>query len=339
MKHIALILTLLLLVSCKLETNSSKSISSEEPVNEKLFLDLGGALQYVEIIGSSNKNPILLFIHGGPGWPQTPQLRYYNSQIAEEYTLVIWEQRGAGNSYGKNPTPENLTLEQIIKDGHQLTTWLKAEYDQEKVFLAGYSWGSLVGINLVKDYPEDYSAYIGIAQIVNMNKGIQITQGWLTEQAIKANDDEALERLDSLRNLAYYEGDLDRFFQQWVLLNKYNGTTFNKASEEETEKAMSYYEDYKDYDWFKVWEHSAKKMQEDMFGTDVERIEEIETPIFLLQGRHDWNIPSKLAEEWLNKLKSPKKKLYWFENSGHGPLEEEPKKFNETMIGILAEME
>ncbi|MFT5168021.1 MAG: proline iminopeptidase [Saprospiraceae bacterium] len=337
MKKIILALIILSFVSCKSETNN-ESIPTEKPVNEKLFLDLGGELQYVEIIGSSNKNPILLFIHGGPAWPQTPQLRHYNSEIANKYTLVIWEQRGAGNSYKKNPNPKNLTLEQIVKDGHQLTTWLKEKYNQEKVYLAGYSWGSLIGINLVKDYPKDYDAYIGVAQIINMNKGIQITQNWLKEQAINANDKLALEKLDSLKNLSYYEDDLDRFFNQWSLLNKYNGATFNKESEKETEKAMSNYEDYKDYDWFKVWEYSAKKMQDDMFGANIESIEEIEIPVFLLQGRHDWNIPSKLAEEWFKKLKSPKKKLYWFEKSGHGPLEEEAKKFNRVLMGILDEL-
>lgn len=335
MRYITIAISFLVLVSCNHETNKS---SAQELIKEKTFLDLGGELQYVEITGTDRNNPILLFIHGGPGWPQTPQLRYYNSELAHKYTLVIWEQRGAGNSYKKNPEPKNLNLKQIIKDGHQLTEWLKEKYNQEKIYLAGYSWGSLVGVNMVKDNPENYNAYIGIAQIVNMNKGIEITQNWLRQEAKNANDSKALESLDSLSNLSFYKNDLDRFFKQWLLLNKYKGATFNKEAEIETEKAMSNYEDYKDYDWFKVWEISANKMQEDMFGSHIQNIKKLEVPTFLLQGRHDWNIPSTLAEEWLKKLSCPKKKLYWFEKSGHGPLEEEPQKFNETIIGILREI-
>ena len=338
MKKINIIFTILILVSCQSETNN-KTTQATKSVDEKLYLELGGALQYVEIKGSSAKNPILLFIHGGPAWPQTPQLRYYNSELADKYTLVIWEQRGAGNSYKKNPTPQHLTLEQIIKDGHQLTNWLKEKYNQESIFLAGYSWGSLVGLKLVNQYPENYKAYIGIAQIVNTAKGIKISQNWLKEQATKANDYESLKSLDSLKNISNYADDLDRFFNQWLLLNKYNGATYNKVSEKETEKAMSYYEDYKEYDWFKVWEYSSKKMQGDLFEANIEGITKIEIPVFLLQGKHDWNIPSVLAEEWFKNLKSPKKKLYWFDKSGHGPLEEEPKKFNKVMIEILNQME
>lgn len=338
MKNITIIFSILIFVSCQSETNNRTS-PEIKPVDEKLYLELGGELQYVEIKGSSAKNPILLFIHGGPAWPQTPQLRYYNSELADKYTLVIWEQRGAGNSYKKNPNPKNLTLQQIIKDGHQLTNWLKEKYNQERIYLAGYSWGSLVGLKLVNQYPKSYKAYIGIAQIVNTDKGIEITQNWLKEQATIANDYESLKSIDSLKNKSYYEDDLDRFFNQWLLLNKYNGATYNKISEKETEKAMSFYEDYKEYDWFKVWEYSSKKMQGELFDANVEGIMEIEIPVYLLQGKHDWNIPSILAEEWLNKLKSPKKKLYWFDNSGHGPLEEEPKKFNKVMIEILNQME
>ena len=306
-----------------------------QPVNEQVYLDLGGESQYVEILGKSAKNPVLLFVHGGPAWPQTPQFRYYNSDISNFYTVVLWEQRGAGNSAKNNPRPSNLNLKQIVHDGHELTNWLKNRFNTEKIFLAGYSWGSLVGVHMVKEQPENYEAYIGIAQVVSMEKAIEISQNWIREQAENEGDTRTLQSLDSLSNLSYYTDHLDRFFNQWLLLKTYNGATFNTASELETEKAMALYDDYKDYDWFSVWEHSARKMQKDMFETDILGIDTLETPVFLLQGRHDWNIPSVLAEEWLEKLTAPEKKLFWFENSGHGPLEEEPEKFNLVMGQLI----
>lgn len=342
MKKIIILLFVLSLVSCKSKTNNDYSKISEpktDLVTEKMYLELGGESQYVEISSSSSDNPILLFIHGGPAWPQTPQLRYYSSELTNKYTLVIWEQRGAGNSYKKNSEPDNLTLEQIIKDGHELTDWLKNNYNQQKIYLAGYSWGSLIGIDLISKYPEDYKAYIGISQIINMDKGMLISQNWLKEQIIKADDTKALNSLDSLKYISNYTDELDRFFQQWTLLNKYRGATYNQASEKETEKAMSFYEDYKDYDWFKVWEQSSKKLQNDWFTANTADIDAVKVPVFLLEGRHDWNIPSVLAEEWLDKLQAPKKKLYWFENSGHGCLEEEPQEFNKVMFEIFEEVE
>ncbi|TNE73092.1 hypothetical protein EP331_05335 [bacterium] len=87
---------------------------------EQFFLNLGGEEQYVEVLFSSKENPVLLFIHGGPTWPQTPQIRYFNSEIAEKYTLVIWEQRGSGKAYQKNIISKNLSIPQLVQNGLEL---------------------------------------------------------------------------------------------------------------------------------------------------------------------------------------------------------------------------
>lgn len=338
MKYLVSLTILMLLFSCQpQEANKAgepKEVEALAIKTEKTYVTLGGESQYLEILSTSKENPILLFIHGGPAWPQTPQLRYYSSVLAETFSLVIWEQRGAGNTYQKNPSPDELSLAQIIADGRELTKWLQEKYGKEKIYLAGYSWGSLIGIDLAKKNPADYHAYIGIAQIINMDKGMKVSRNWLMEQAKQREDADMIQRIDSLQTPAYYEDELDRFFSQWLLLNQFDGATFNQASEKETEKAMYFYEDYKNYDWFDVWDKSAKRLQGDMFGARVDTVRSLELPVFLLQGRHDWNIPSTLAEEWWKQLEAPKKKLYWFENSGHGPLEEEAGKFNDVLKEI-----
>lgn len=307
-------------------------------ITDKQFVTLGGVEQYVEIKSSSASNPVLLFIHGGPAWPQTPQLRYFNDELSEHYSLVIWEQRGAGKSFEKDSIPNILSLDQIVKDGHELTNWLKAKFNTKQIFLAGYSWGSLVGVELANQYPQDYIAYIGIAQLINMDIGMKISRTWLREQATLHNDTIAISQIDSLEIAENYDDKLDRFFKQWLLLNKYNGAVYLTESEAKVEKAMAYYKDYRDYDWFAVWEKSSKRLQGDMFGADIRNITSLQIPVFLLEGRHDWNIPSTLAEHWLITLEAPKKGLFWFEQSGHGPLEEEPEKFNQVMIDILTDI-
>lgn len=276
---------------------------------------------------------------GGPAWPQTPQIRYYNAEIGEKYTLVIWEQRGAGKSYSKNPEPEILNLDQIVSDGHELTTWLKEEFPDKDIYLAGYSWGSLVGVELANRFPQDYAAYIGICQYINKQRAMKIAQDWLRVQAEKANDQDDLAKLDSLKNASFYASQTDQFFQQWLLLNKYKGAVYNMEAEEETQKAMKQYADYEGYDWFGVWRASTDRLAPDMNEANVLDIQSLDLPVFLLEGRHDWNVPSVLATEWLDHLDSPKKKVFWFESSGHGPLEEEPKKFNQVVMSILDEME
>jgi pimeloyl-ACP methyl ester carboxylesterase len=337
MKNIIAYFFLVLMFSCSVESKKQSNIDALE-INEQIYLNLGGEKQYIEILSSSEQNPVLLFIHGGPAWPQTPQLRYLNSEIANKYTLVIWEQRGAGKSYKMNPNPTNLTLKQIVNDGNELANWLKKKYKQDKIYLAGYSWGSLVGVIMASEHPENYKAYIGISQFINKDEGMKISRNWLRKLAIENNDQLTQSRIDSLENLEYYEDEHDRFFHQYLLVNEFGGAVYNKASLAELEKAENMYEDYKDYDWYKVWAVSSKVLQNDLYVADVRNITHLDVPVFLFEGRHDWNVPAVLAESWLNKLQAPKKKIIWFENSGHGPLEEEPKIFNKAVISVIEEI-
>lgn len=318
--------------SNKIEMNSKVKT---EPQTETFFLELGGEQQYIEIISTSKENPILLFVHGGPAWPQTPQLRYFNKQLADFFTLVIWEQRGAGKNYEKNPTPKNLTINQIVSDGLELTTWLRKNRKQDKIYLAGYSFGSLIGVKMVEQNPEDYQAYFGISQFINKTEGMKISRNWLKDQASKKNDTVVLQKVDTLGNASFFKDQHTRFFYQYLLVNQYGGVVYDTSRIAEIEKSQQAYEDYKTYDWVGVWQASATELQKEFYVEDVRQIQKLAVPVILFEGRHDWNVPSVLAESWLNKLDAPYKEIVWLEKSGHSPLEEQPEEFNEKMIQVL----
>ncbi len=333
MKQGITLLTLLILWSC--QSTKEKPLAA---IHQKHFVELGGEEQYIEVISESLDNPVLLLVHGGPAWPQTPQTRYLNLDLAKDYTLVLWEQRGAGQSYLKNPTPDNMSLEQIIQDGHQATAWAKKEFNQDKILLVGYSWGSIVGAYMAQQQPEDYHAYVGVAQFINKSKGMEIAQSWLLEQATKADDQADLVALDSLKTAENYSNETEQFFRQWQLLNKYRGAVYNHEAEEVVQKAMESYPDYQAYDWFQAWRESSAHLQDDLYNANVLEIKEIDLPVYLIVGRHDWNVPSVLATQWLDSLQATSKKVIWFEGSGHGPLEEEPEKFNSSLSQIKSEL-
>lgn len=298
---------------------------------------MGGSNQYVEITAASDQQPVLLFIHGGPGWPQTPQLRYFNADLTSAFILATWDQRGCGKSFMNDSTAENLSLDQITADAHELTQYLKTKYKKKKIFLAGFSWGSVVALTLAQKYPEDYFAYVGISQVINIPKGMTVTQDWLRERATAKQDLETLKTLSKLarKDSSLCNGSLSCFMVQYELLSKYHGAVFNPASDKEVEKAVTKYDDYKNYDWNKGFFYSATRLEKDMFGTDFTNLKKLSIPAYFIEGRHDWNVPAVLVDQFVSKLSAPKKKIVWFEKSGHGPLEEEPLKFNKTMIRLL----
>ncbi len=312
--------------------NSDKEIVKR--IEVKRFVELGGEKQYVEILADSMQKPVLLFIHGGPGWTQTPQINYFNSELAKDFIVVAWDQRGAGKSYMANPEPKNVTMKQIVADTHELTGLLKKKFNKKKIFLAGYSWGSMVGISTVYKYPEDYYAFISISQVVNMERGMEITQKWLFSNATKAGDTETLVALKKLKNPPkdFCDGEMSCFIKQYEYVNKYDGALHNKSALPDIEKAQTKNQVYKDYDWMAAFNFSAAKLEEDMYSFDARKIRELKLPVYFFVGRHDWNIPSVLVEEYARGLKAPKKEIIWFENSGHGLLEEEAQLFNEVLV-------
>jgi hypothetical protein len=68
--------------------------------------------------GSDIRNPVLLILAGGPGGTETGWFRKYNSVLEEHFTMVHWEQRGAGKSFRLLFTDRrHMTPQQYVNDG------------------------------------------------------------------------------------------------------------------------------------------------------------------------------------------------------------------------------
>lgn len=343
MKHLILLVSVFLVMGCQ---NQNKKDGQEEqsestkPVQEKTFVELGGEEQYVEMTGASDQLPVLLFLHGGPGWPQTPHLRYFNADLTEEMILVSWDQAGCGLSYQRNPNPKNLSIESLVSDAHELTLYLKKRFNKEKIILLGFSYGSVIGLKLAEKYPEDYYAYLGVSQIIDTKENWDVSMQWLKDQAQIKQDTAVLNQLSLIeqRDTSVCKTELDCFMSKYQLLVKYNGTIFNPEVAKEIEKAEQHvYDDYKDYDWYEAYNYTSSRLTSKVFDTDLTGIKSLKIPVFFMAGRHDWNLPGVVAERYLKSLKAPQKEYIWFEQSGHEPPEEEPDKFNKTIIEIVKE--
>ena len=92
-------------------------------INEQGAIPINGALQYVSIRSEKENAPLLLYLHGGPGDAALPLVLKYNRDLEKHYTVVVWEQRGAGKSYYKFG-PEGITIAHFLEDLHTLTELL-----------------------------------------------------------------------------------------------------------------------------------------------------------------------------------------------------------------------
>ena len=133
-------------------------------------VDLPGGEQWISIRGYSEENPVLLYLHGGPGQSGMPFTRFLYSDIARDFVVVDWDQRGNGKSMSAIDPASTYTLESIVADTAALSRYLSERFDERKIYLAGTSWGSTLGVLTVQRHPELFHAFIGGGQMVSQRE-------------------------------------------------------------------------------------------------------------------------------------------------------------------------
>ena len=134
-------------------------------ISEKLHVSINGVDQGMFIKSKDVMHPVLLFLHGGPGMPEYFLTQSYPTGLEEDFTVVWWDQRGAGLSYNAGIPPETMTVEQLVADTLAVTNYLRNRFGQDKIYLMGHSGGSFIGILAAARAPGLYHAYIGVGQM------------------------------------------------------------------------------------------------------------------------------------------------------------------------------
>jgi pimeloyl-ACP methyl ester carboxylesterase len=309
-------------------------------------MKLGGVEQWILIRGESITNPVLLFLHGGPGTSELGLLRKYNMTILEQYfTVVVWDQRGAGKSYASINPVSGMNIEQFVSDTHELTIMLCKRFNQKQISLVGHSWGSALGVLTVKKYPELYFAYIGIGQVVNMREGERISYEWTLTQAVKADDKISVKKLKEMGSPPYSGDWQSKVITQRRILGKYGGEVYGNSRGGFFITIGSLLK-ATEYSWidrinfFRGIFASMRLIWPQLLNVDLMvQASELKVPVYFLEGKHDYEAPSLLAEQYYETLKAPGKKLIWFENSAHFLNAEEVDKFNEFFIKQVRHIE
>jgi len=193
-------------------------------ISEIQTLELGGVSQTILMQGENPANPILLVLHGGPSLP-LPGVSSKGSdytivtntkELVKHFVLVFWDQRGTGKSYHQSIPKASMTIDQFVADTLELTDYLRKRFDQEKIFIAGHSWGSIIGLKAVSEYPSKFFSYIGISQIVSWTENDRLGLDWTIQEAFRRNNKNALKELQAVGKPPFVES-----FKQWGVLRKW----------------------------------------------------------------------------------------------------------------------
>ncbi len=309
------------------------SIASLEQV------ELNGSRQWITVRGRDINRPVLLFLSGGPGGSELPSTRLHLAELEEHFVVVNWDQPGAGKSYGAVDI-NALTPERYQADGKALAEYLCRRFDEKKIYLMGESWGTILGIWLVRDNPDLFYAFISSGQMVNTTENDLLGYEFALRSLTEKGDLETVEALKRNGPPPYTEGNLTMTYAAYLgVLNDY----MNEHAHGEGEDAdilvdaiqQPEYGLLDKVNWVRGLIEVFNKVYPQLADLDfTTQANHLDVPVYFMVGRYDVNAMASLVERYYAVLEAPDKELIWFEKSGHPPLYSEAGKVIDVVVNL-----
>jgi len=307
-------------------------------ISEKVYANINGVNMGMIIKSKDASNPVLLFVHGGPGMPEYPLTEKYPTGLEDYFTVVWWDQRGSGLSYQSGMPEEKMTTEQFISDTIEVSKYLRERFGQDKIYLMAHSWGSYIGIQAAAKSPELYHAYIGIGQISNTMESEKIAYDYMLKYYKEAGDEKTVKKLQGLsfKTMDCLPKDYDNIRDD-VMHRSGIGTTHKmKSVVTGIFMPVMQNQEYTLGEKINIWRGKAfsnsSVLHDEEYKSDLSNtLTKLKIPVYFFSGVYDYTVNYFMAEAYLKKIDAPVKGFYLFKESAHSPIFEEPKKVTQIM--------
>jgi pimeloyl-ACP methyl ester carboxylesterase len=310
-------------------------------ISEKVFADINGVRQGMFITGKDVRNPVMLYLHGG--MPDFFLTQTYPTGFEDIFTVVWWEQRGAGISNGDDVRPDTGTLEQLIQDTRAVTDYARQRFAREKIYLMAHSGGSFLGIIAASRWPELYTAYFGVAQMAFQRESEKLAYDHMLELCRAQGNTSLARRLASVPVTG--EGDIPRAYQRIrdeAMHALGVGTMRSMRSVVSGVIIPSWmFRGYTVGEKVRLWRGKVRTgisaVWDSMMNVDLaEAVPELRVPVYFFHGVYDYTCAFPLAERYFGSIRAPQKEFFRFEDSAHSPMFEEPVKLCRILRRIVA---
>jgi len=304
-------------------------------VAEIAYVRLGGLNQWVMIRGERVTNPLLILLHGGPGFPEARLFRHFNSALEKSFTVVYWDQRGTNKSFGRRITASSMTVAQFIADLDELVTTVSTRFGQRQVVIYGHSWGSALGVLYAARFPEKVAAYVGAGQIGSWPASEAASYTFVLAEAERRSNRKALRELRAI-GAPPYSAAAKMVQGKWLglFLGVVRGMPlwqFLRIMLAGPEASL--------FDLpgiLRGMRFSQQAMWEEVSALDLTAAApSLHVPVFFFLGQHDHVVAAETSAAYFESLAAPSKRLVWFEESAHEPPFEEPATFNRAMAEMV----
>ncbi|MFB6317765.1 alpha/beta fold hydrolase [Saccharicrinis sp. FJH54] len=303
-------------------------------ISEKVFLNIGGVNQGMFIKSRNINNPVLLYVHGGPAFPNYFLFDKYKPGLEDYFTVCYWEQRGGGLSYSPKVTIQSMNLDQLSLDAVEVTNYLRKRFGKDKIYMMAHSGGTTIALLAAARNPQFYKAYIGIAQITNQMESEKIAFNYMLDYFSKTGNQKRLSQLNAY-NVSGSDSNLISFYTSGL-----RDRTMHELGIGTMHKMTSVFRDifipvwtckaYTLSEKLKIWKSKftflpKTNLNKELCLTDFTgKVRKLDIPVYFLSGKFDLTVNIELSRAYSAQVKAPLKGFYSFENSAHSPLFEEP---------------
>jgi pimeloyl-ACP methyl ester carboxylesterase len=313
------------------------AVAGTNQVDEASYVKIGAIDQWVTIRGQDGKNPVLLILHGGPGDVTNPWGYAYFHDWEKYFTVVQWDQRGAGRTLEKSgeSIAPTMTIDRMVQDGVELSEYLRQHLKQEKIVLVGHSWGTVLGGLMAKARPDLFYAFVGTGQVAADSKEVNTVAYRLAlEWAQSAKNEEALTDLKRIGPPPYEKGT-----GGWGVLYRWRNACEGPDRDVWLASTLWYALSQPGYT-LRDFNYSAdgqvlgeRALFDQITNLDPKRLEgNFNVPVFVIQGEHDCTTPATLAKKWLDSISAPRKGFATIPGEGHFAAFIKPDEFLKELV-------
>jgi pimeloyl-ACP methyl ester carboxylesterase len=294
------------------------AISSPKGIDESQFVTIGGIEQWVTIRGWDRDNPVLLFLHGGPGDVTNPWTFALFAPWEKHFTVVQWDQRGAGRTLRKTggTVAPTITVDRMVQDGIELSEYLRKHLSKDKIIIVGHSFGSIIGVLMARAKPDLFYAYVGTGQVADETKNYFVAYDALLKKAQTVGNQQAFDELSRVGPPPYPSGGGYVVQRKWA--NAFEGADqflWGTIGLTLVAPGNSVQDINDSVDGQML---SGERLVPETKSSGPKDLGlEFSIPMFFIQGAEDFTTPTALARNYLNSIKAPRKEFVTINSGGH----------------------
>ncbi len=303
------------------DTGAADTEKQTAQTETMLTPEIGGIQQFIQIKTDDPRKPVLLFLSGGPGSSMMKGADRFTDRLKKNFTIVQWDQRDAGRTLERNPSPSQPSVAQMARDTQEVIDFVRHRLNQEKIYLLGSSWGNVLGFHIVKHRPQVLHAYFAVNPVISQ---LASEKELLTALTTHFNGNPTASKELATVKIPF-QADEDLFYlRKWLFVKE--GKAFATGA------------DFKA--GFLQWSKSWAPVWTEVMNIDLPKtLPAIDCPIFFLVGKNDLQTSTTITKAYFHGLSAPIKDLFIFENAGHQIHQEEPVKFQDIIIKTIRPQE